>query len=115
MSRKFVIATFFMVCILVNACSYKEYTLKDSDTAYAKARWADENIQELERGKMYYSLVCQKCHGLKNPSKFTEADWKNIMPDMQKKAKIADTTSNLILRYVLTARNGMLVQPNEKN
>lgn len=82
--------------------------LSDADAEYAHARWATVNKAKLTRGMNYYAASCHKCHGLKNPKNMTEDEWRDIMPKMQRKAKIADTTADIILAYVLTARNNML-------
>ena len=70
-------------------------------------KWALANMSSYHRGGTYYAANCQKCHKLKNPKSFTEAEWKDIMPAMQRKAKIADSTASIILNYVLASKEGV--------
>ncbi|MFM7023088.1 MAG: hypothetical protein ACKOXB_08925 [Flavobacteriales bacterium] len=59
-------------------------------------------LNELNQGKTAYEANCGKCHGLKNPVKFTEAQWRKEVPPMAKKAKVDAKTEELILKYVVT-------------
>lgn len=55
---------------------------------------------ELAEGKMLFQDNCAKCHGLKNPNKYTPEEWQPILQRMQKKAKISDAEREKIYRYV---------------
>lgn len=97
----------------IAACSHKIYSPTETDLAWAKTKWSNADMAQLMRGKTYYKANCGKCHGLKNPAKYTEEEWNRIMPKMKRKARIADSTSNIILTYVLTSAHG-LKQENKR-
>lgn len=56
-------------------------------------------------GQNLYEKNCAGCHDLPNPTDFDETKWKKILPDMAGRAKIDETTQNLILGYVVTTAN----------
>lgn len=64
-------------------------------------------VQQLDQGMELYKTHCKGCHFVKNPSRFSEAVWKQQVPAMvnriNKKGKkyISPEQSSLILNYVL--------------
>lgn len=54
-------------------------------------------------GRKLYVRNCASCHSLYLPQHYTVAEWKNIIPQMQERAKCNDAETELITKY-LTAR-----------
>ncbi len=50
-----------------------------------------------------YAEQCASCHELQPREKYTANQWKRIVPDMAKKAKIDASQEAIILNYVLEA------------
>jgi cytochrome c5 len=66
---------------------------------------------DLDLGKKLYQVKCTTCHALKNPTAFSEIQWKSLVPEMcqgsnAKGMKISKADQDLILAYVLAARIG---------
>lgn len=50
-----------------------------------------------------YTNQCGSCHALQAREKYTEKQWRNIVPDMAKKAKLDASQEAIILQYVLAS------------
>lgn len=66
----------------------------------ANALKADLSVQDLINGKVLYINKCNKCHGLKKPSKYSAVVWDGYINDMQERAKITDNEKALIYAYL---------------
>ena len=55
---------------------------------------------ELAEGRTLFLNNCAKCHDLYSPKDFNAEQWKPIMLDMQKKAKISDSEREKIYAYL---------------
>ncbi len=64
-----------------------------------EAKQAD-SASDLAEGKSLYENNCAKCHDLFKPKDFSAEQWKPILLDMQKKAKISDEQRDKIYNYV---------------
>lgn len=68
-------------------------------------------LDKLKEGHAIYTAgACINCHGAKNIYKRGEAEWKNIIDDMAKKAKISNEQKDAVYKYVLAIK---AVQPKE--
>jgi hypothetical protein len=63
-----------------------------------------KTLRELEDGRLVYMMDCSKCHALDAPERFSEEQWRRIVPEMAKSAKISPRASDLLLDYLLSAR-----------
>jgi mono/diheme cytochrome c family protein len=54
------------------------------------------------KGYDVFARSCHKCHGLKNPGKFTLDEWNKILPVMDKRAKLTQDEKDLLFTYVST-------------
>jgi cytochrome c5 len=68
-------------------------------------------LAELQKGQSDFEKNCGNCHGLKNPLKKTEEQWKKTVPRMAEKAKkkfgketIDQATQESILKYLIAMR-----------
>lgn len=56
--------------------------------------------KELLEGKNLFENNCAKCHKLYNPKDYSAQDWKPILAEMQKKARLDDSQIGLISNYI---------------
>ena len=83
-------------------------TPSQSDIERVAEKYPNYTLVELQEGKKQYEKHCQTCHGLKNPRKESEEEWKEIVPEMVHKAKkkrnivIDIAAEEVILKYVIT-------------
>ena len=90
--------------LLLAACgaALKLSAPAQTDAERGSAIFPGLTLAELDKGKIAYEENCAKCHGLKNPTSFTEEKWRKVVPPMAKKAKVDAKTEELILKYVVT-------------
>lgn len=56
----------------------------------------------LAEGKTLYESNCAKCHKLYAPSDFSKEEWRPIVTQMQKKARLSDEQGNSIYNYIIS-------------
>jgi len=103
--RKYIVITalFFAAC----GTTLKLAVPAESDATRAAAKFPGTTLADLNKGKAAYDANCGKCHGLKDPVRYSEEKWKKVNPRMAKKAGVDAATEELILKYVLTAREAV--------
>ncbi len=89
-------------CISLICCSPVGFKLTVEDVALAKTKWDDSSSELLDAGFNLYVAKCGGCHLLMTPNRYTEKRWLEILPIMDKKAKLSLEQSNLIMKYVIT-------------
>ncbi|GAA4470402.1 hypothetical protein GCM10023093_31620 [Nemorincola caseinilytica] len=77
------------------------------DLARVEGKFSGYTLAQLNEGRELYKQHCGNCHGLKSPSSESEAEWKEIVPDMAKRANkngvvINAPSEKLILKYLIT-------------
>jgi len=60
------------------------------------------HADSVKTGKTLYANNCVRCHKLKDPVKYTRAQWPGLVNEMQKRSKITDEQKALILSYLMT-------------
>ncbi len=95
--------------LLFCACTAKVIMLSQADADRGAAKFPGATLASLNEGKGHYEQYCRSCHGLKKPTSESEAEWKEIVPDMVKKtnkkagSEVVDSKKQeLILQYVIT-------------
>ncbi len=64
------------------------------------------NVSEYQHGREIYVSRCAKCHAVKPVRAFAAQDWATrIMPKMAAKAKLTPEEREMVLAYVLAARD----------
>ena len=73
----------------------------------AIAQRSDPSVstEQLESARTLYVNRCSSCHSLNLPHDYSVSEWREWMPKMARKAKLADTQEAEILRFVLAARD----------
>ena len=74
------------------------------DESFAKQKWEDATLQQLNEGYHLYVNKCAGCHHLHNPKDYTEEKWRKEMPEMGKRAYLSLADQDKILRYVLSKK-----------
>src|SRR5262245_33868757 len=55
---------------------------------------------EIEPARALYSAKCARCHKFYDPAKYTDAEWRDWMRKMSRKAKLAPEQEALLSRYL---------------
>ncbi len=104
---KFFLNLLFATLVLA-ACAPKQfYAPNDLDIERGRTKFPNYTLAEMNRGKIVYSQNCGNCHAYKNPSKYSESEWNEIVPRMVKKANKNDMLINkeeaeLLRKFVIT-------------
>jgi hypothetical protein len=69
-----------------------------------------KTLPDLEEGRTVFLVACTRCHALDAPDKFSEAQWRRIVPEMAESSKISQRAEGLLLDYLLSARAQLLAQ-----
>jgi hypothetical protein len=79
-----------------------------ADVDRAQAKFPGITLTQLESGRMQYEENCQSCHGLKDPTDYTEDRIRQVVPVMAKKANdragrtVVDLEEqDLIMKYMV--------------
>jgi hypothetical protein len=103
--RKVVI---FAAVVLAGCASAKLITPSQADVDRVSSKFPDYSLTELNNGKTLFEKHCGICHGLKDPTSRTEAQWTKIVPQMsikvnRKEGNVLDANAEKsILRYLIT-------------
>jgi mono/diheme cytochrome c family protein len=87
------------------SCASQLYHPVSADASWASQKWEHTSVNDLARGRKYYVTHCSSCHQLHLPSEKDEKGWVESVKEMQEKARIPDSTANLIIRYLVTGSN----------
>ncbi|OSZ78503.1 hypothetical protein CAP35_09700 [Chitinophagaceae bacterium IBVUCB1] len=100
MKRIYIIA--LGIGVSLAACTSKKATtstaspadvVKEMQTKYTEA--------QREEGKTLWQGNCQKCHKLYQPETRTVGKWENVLPRMNKRAKLTDEQAALVRAYLI--------------
>lgn len=81
------------------------YAPGNEELAAIQTQYKDVTLAKLNEGHTIYTQgACINCHGAKNIYKRGEAQWKDIIDDMAKKAKISDEQKDAVYKYVLAIK-----------
>lgn len=70
----------------------------------AQTRWPELSGESLEKGRQLYLASCNGCHAYPDMGHYTEEQWPAIMTRMGGKSGFSQEDSELVLRFVLAAR-----------
>jgi hypothetical protein len=104
MHKKFICSIIFLATLILCCCSPLLLPPSEKDSEHAKNRWNDISPAQLNMGYTLYKNKCGSCHSLYKPDKFSEEKWLHDIPVMAIKAKLDSSQTNLIIRYILTAK-----------
>ena len=75
-----------------------------NDMSVAQKLFPDISIGDLTKGHEIYTTKCAKCHGAKNPAKFSSEEWPKILGKMAPKAKLSEVEKTLVNQYFLVTK-----------
>jgi cytochrome c5 len=105
MKKTIVIALLFAAA----ACSKKAKVdtpkaaaeLSQADVERGAIKFPDLTLAQLEEGKKINDASCGNCHKLHQPWDESEAEWREIVPKMAKKANLDSRSEDLVFRYLV--------------
>lgn len=64
--------------------------------------WAKKDKGKKDPEKRFYALKCAgSCHRIYKPHEYTAEQWREILPDMAKRAKLTEAEAKRIEAYLL--------------
>ena len=101
----------FSILIFLAACSAKIYVPLQADVDRVNTKYPGYSLAAMQEGKTIFEQNCSACHPLKKPTKYSEAQWKEIVPEMvqkvngkAKKEQISPAQQELVLKYLVARR-----------
>jgi len=79
------------------ACSTKIYMPTDANVNKRQTA----TLADLQQGHDIFKEKCGKCHGYKNPAKYSADQWTKILQKMGPKAKLNQEQISLVYKYVV--------------
>src|SRR5262245_49926261 len=70
----------------------------------AKGSWPEASQDGLEKGRSTFVDKCRQCHALPKPTAKSAAEWPAQVEKMGKLASLTDEQKDLVLHYLLAAR-----------
>ena len=102
MKRRFLFLLLAGVAVSLPCCS-SSIPLPDASYAeWASRKWSGTTVEDLIYGRRLYISQCSGCHGLRQPAKYSEAEWKKIMGEMRVRAGVKENEETQILKYLVT-------------
>lgn len=100
--KNIVVAGFILALSILAACAGSIPVPAEHHDRWAALAWPGTTHGDLLEGRRLYVENCSGCHGLKSPKDYTEDQWKDNVREMRERAKIKETDSQLILKYLIT-------------
>lgn len=101
--KKIVAAGSIILLTLIAACAGSIPVPTERHDRLAAREWPGTTHSDLVQGRQLYIDNCSGCHGLKSPTDYSAAEWRENVAEMKMKAKIRSADSELILKYLLVA------------
>ena len=92
--------------MVFSGCSSIVYHPSPEQMIEAKRTWPEANSTYLYKGLDLYRNKCGNCHYLYKPHKYSAGEWKHILPEMKKEAKLTDEEYRNIYIYLMTMSVG---------
>jgi hypothetical protein len=90
--------TVLLLIVVFAACTTTQVYLPSQSNVNKRE---PATLTELQQGHDLYTSKCHKCHGLKNPEKFSAEQWTKILEKMGPKAKLNKDQVSLVYKYVV--------------
>lgn len=100
--------TIILSLAILASCSAKLVKPAQTDADRGSSKFPGLTVEQLHKGNELYNSKCTTCHPAKNPTSWTEEQWRNIVPNMASaskehgKGEITAAEQDLILKYVIT-------------
>lgn len=81
------------------------YVPGNEELSAIQDQYKDLTLDKLKQGHQIYSVgACVNCHRAKSIYYYNETEWKGIMDDMAKKARLSDEQKDAVYKYVLAVK-----------
>ena len=100
LKNKFLLLTCISIFFICCAPAIIKPTIEDVN--FAKQKWNDVSLAQLNNGYSLYVAKCGGCHFLHKINELNENRWLEILPIMSKKAKLTDEQNDLVMKYIIT-------------
>jgi hypothetical protein len=81
------------------------YPPGNAELTAIQAQYADMTLDKLKEGhSLYTESACISCHAAQNIYAHGVAQWKDIIEDMARKARISDAQKDAVYKYVLAIK-----------
>ena len=107
MKKTLLTISFLTSTLMFYHCSSTKSVLNtpaNAELAIAQKRWSDATVQSLTDGYTIYTTKCNKCHGLKTISKYSEPEWDHEIKKMAPKSKLTEIETETLKRYIFASR-----------
>lgn len=94
-SKNKIIPILLLVVLSIYKCTSALYKPNLSD-----AQKSGTSIDTLIAGRKFYIISCGSCHSLYLPERYTKAEWRKTMDNMQERSNITVEQKELILKYL---------------
>lgn len=82
-----------------------KYVPGEPELAAIQTQYKEVTMEQLQSGyELYNQGACINCHGAKDIYQFETADWKEIIDEMAKKARITPSQKDDVYKYVLAVK-----------
>ncbi|MER3465405.1 MAG: hypothetical protein C4329_14335 [Chitinophagaceae bacterium] len=88
-----------------NTTNTTSTTSTSSNSTNTNSSASASTASTIEAGHVVYDNRCGRCHGLKDVTKYTTAQWDGILKSMIRKAKLDDTQAQQVTAYVMANAN----------
>jgi len=113
---KYILSSIQILIFLVGCFSAKQKTDVSSEPKFYFTKVITHipgyTNEEFMQGAVLYNSYCTVCHKAKDPTKYSEERWKEVVPNMvelsknKKGTKISKEEENLIYNYVIAVLVG---------
>ena len=98
----------FLCIVILAGCMAGNKPLVQTDVDRGAKKFPELSMEELQKGKDRYDLLCTQCHKKIKLRKYKEEEWKKVIPgmarmaDKENKKSIDKESQDLIYKYVVT-------------
>lgn len=89
------LSAFSIFLLFLTSCSKGTVSAVQETKSEVKSEFSEA------KAALLYTNNCGSCHNLQPREKYTAKQWKRIVPEMAKKAKLSADQESQILQYVL--------------
>jgi hypothetical protein len=88
-----------LVSLVFSSCTSELWVPTEADAT------PKVSFEELQKGRRKYVEKCSSCHSLYLPEKYSPAQWRIIVDDMEDEAKMNPGEKDLIVKYLTKGIN----------
>ncbi|MEP6514271.1 MAG: hypothetical protein ABJA79_10395 [Parafilimonas sp.] len=94
-----------LLCVFAACAATSKFAPAAEEMPAMQIKAPGITYDEAVQGYKLYVGNCSNCHRLHNPKEYTVSKWNKILPEMYRKAKIADSGQQQLIRNYLAAKS----------